>query len=225
MVIDWLYLVVGLVLLWFPRQWMRLGKAVLRRRRATARVADEPWAQREPGDPRLRFGREFSKARNYFDLLRAVAGTLAVVGWQEIPASILPAPGATSRMNWTVQGIQLGILLVGLLVQTLRTEHKRINFFAPVFFIAGLSVPLCSPWAAFFAFVLVWGANPMLQNPQAFLSLYSLLLIAFGMFFRGPREVEALAAGLMCFFPTLLSMLARRPLLVFSRKGFHSSHT
>jgi hypothetical protein len=225
MVIDWLYLLVGIVLLWFPRQWMRLGKSVLRRRRATPRGVDEPWAQREPGDPRLGFAREFTKARNYFDLLRAAAGALAVSGWKEIPASIATAPDASAQTRWTVVGIQLAILLIGLLVQTIRTEHKRLNFFAPVFFIAGLSVPLCSPWAAFFAFVLVWGANPMLQGPQAFLSLYSVLLIAFGMVFRGVRELEALAAGLMCFFPTLLSMLARRPLLVFSRKGFHTTHT
>lgn len=225
MVFDWPFLVLGIVLLWFPRQWMRLGKHVLRRKRSRSTGGDEPWARREPGDPRLSFIREFAKARNYFDLLRGAAGSLAIAGWGQITPSITAAPGEGGASYWTIFTLKVGIIFIGLLIQIIRTEHHRITFFAAVFFIAGISVPLCGPWAAIFAFVLVWGANPMFNNAQAFLSLYSILLIAFGMLLRGIGNVDALAAGLMCFFPTLVSMLSRKPLLVFSRRGFRANRS
>ena len=55
----------------------------------------EPWKQVEPSDPRLNFRREFTKGRNYMDLLRAGVSGLAIIGGLEIPASIsLDAEGS-----------------------------------------------------------------------------------------------------------------------------------
>jgi hypothetical protein len=221
MVFNWPFLTVGLVLLWFPRAWMRMGKAVLRRRRRATH--DEPWIRREPGDPRLSFRKEFGKARNYFDLLRAVAGALAIMGWHAIPASLEAAPAADGHVSlrWTVLAVKLAILLIGLLIQTIRIERNHLTFFAPVFFLAGMAVALCGPWAALFTFILVWGVNPMLPSAQAFLSFDAALMIAFGLLLGQVDRTLPVAAGGLCFLPALLSWLARRPLVVFARKGFH----
>jgi hypothetical protein len=219
MVINWPFLIVGLVLLWFPRAWMRLGKTVLRRRRRP--VHDEPWMRREPGDPRLSFRQEFGKARNYFDLLRGAAGGLAIIGWHAIPPGLDVAAGSDRSARLTLLAVKLAILLIGLLIQTVRVERKHLTFFAPVFFLAGLSVALCGPWGALFAFVLVWAVNAMLPSAQAFLSLDAVLMVAFGTLLAQTDLMLAIAAGVLCFLPALLSWLARRPLVVFARKGFH----
>ncbi len=218
MVFNWPFLLVGLLLLWFPRAWMRLGKTVLRRRRSQR--AEEPWIKRESGDPRLSFRQEFGKARNYFDLLRAVAGGLAIMGWREIPAGVALAATAGPDMRWLVLGAKLAILLIGLLAQTVRIERRHVTYFAPVFFLAGISVALCGPWGALFAFVLVWSMNPMLGNAHSFLSVDAALMWGFGALLGESERLLPIAAGLLCFFPALLSWLTRRPLVVFSRKGF-----
>jgi hypothetical protein len=59
----------------------------------------------------------------------------------------------------------------------------------------------------------------MLQNPGGFLSVYALVLGAFGAFFIGPTNQLVVAAVVFCFLPVLLSLLAHRPLVLFTRKG------
>src|SRR4051812_46844871 len=73
MMVDLPFFLLAVVLLLFPRAWMRLGWAFLRRRRRGRHGASatEPWLARQPGDPRLSFRREFTRLRNYIDLLRA----------------------------------------------------------------------------------------------------------------------------------------------------------
>jgi hypothetical protein len=124
-------------------------------------------------------------------------------------------------MALAVLAIKSLILLVGLLIQTLRFE-RRFTFYPPVFFIAGMSVPLCTAWGAFFAFVLIWGVNPMLGSAQAFLFIYAAMLLVFGMFFDGMSSKSAILAAILCFLPALLSLMAGKSLIIPSRKGTHS---
>src|ERR1019366_7561688 len=107
---------------------------------------------------------------------------------------------------------------VGLLIQTVRYERHRLLFFAPIFFLFGLSIGLCGVETAGFAFVLIWAVNPMLKNPQSFLSVYALLVGGFGWFFLDSENAPPIAALVFCFLPVLLSMLAQRPLVLFTRK-------
>lgn len=220
MVVNLTFLLVGLALLWFPRQGMRLGAVVGGRRRRRSRWKEEPWNRSEPGDPRLSVRVEFTKVRNYFDLLRGVAGSLAIVGGYGIQPALAAAPG-NRLAALQVLGLKLAILLVGLLAQTVRLERRHLSFFAPVFYLAGISVSLCGHWAALFAFILVWSVNAMFANAQAFLSAYALLLLVFGLLFRGWGNRLPLAAFVLCFLPVLLSLLTRRRLGVFTRKSAH----
>ncbi len=209
-------LLLGIALLWFPRKWMRLGMIVGSRRQKSDRNT-EGWRKPEPGDPRLRFGTEFSKVRNYFDLLRGAVGSLALVGGPWIDPG-LSAEVANRTASKQVLALQAAILFVGLLIQTIRVERRHLSFCAPIFFLAGISVTLCGPWGAFFAFALVWAVNPMFGGAQGFLGLYSLLLGGFGAVLGHRGYALPIVAFLLSFAPVMLSLLSGRPLIVFTRK-------
>ena len=189
------------------------------------RREEEPWHTSEPGDPAVGFLDEFSKIRNYVDLLRAAAGSLSVMGGLGIePCIVLALPEEpTALLAGELLVLKIGILLVGLLVQTVRYERGRFLFFAPIFFLAGLSVGLCGVNAAGFSFVLIWAFNPMLKNPSVFLMVYSLLMGIFGALFLGFTSSLMIAAVFFFFLPVLLSALAKRPLVLFSRKSVRSA--
>ena len=216
-------LLAGLLLLWFPRQWMRLGLAVRRRRRSGVpkRRDEEPWLRRDPSDQSLSLRREVRKLRNYFDLLRAAVGGVAIMGLGDIDPAIQVGEAGEPLSPWVLLALNVGILLVGLLIQTIRTERRHLTFFASVFFLAGLSITLCSPWGALFAFVLVWGLNPMVGSAVGFLTLYGVLQGVFGALFLGRHEILPVVAGVICWLPMLLSLMFRRPLVVFTRKSTH----
>jgi hypothetical protein len=222
MVVNLPILLLAIVLLWFPRQWMRLGFAVGSRRRRRAgmeRKDEEPWKTDEPGNPAVRLGAEAKKLRNYVDLLRGAAGSVAVFGGFGLQASLSAAPGAPSLIGQEVLALQLLMVLVGLLIQTVRYERNRLLFFAPIFLVCGMTIGLCGWKAALFAFALVWATNPMLKNPQGFMTIYALTIAVFGNFFQGLGDKRTFAIAFFCFLPVLLSLLAERPLVLFSRRG------
>jgi hypothetical protein len=133
------------------------------------------------------------------------------------------AETGTQIPDWQMLVLKLGIVCIGLLIQTVRYERRHVAFYAPIFFVAGLTVSLCGPWGALFAFLIVWAVNPMLSNSQAFLSVYSLAAIAFGELFHEVDRFLPVAAMLLCFLPVLLSLLARRPLMVLTRKAVRAA--
>lgn len=217
-----LFLLLGLVLLWFPRQWFRRGVSLFRRRRRKAAPAGrfvEPWNEREPGDPRVSFRAEFAKLRNYVDLLRGAAGSLVLFGGVGITPAIAVTPDASSTVVYQMLALRAVILLIGLLIQTVRHENGKFTFYPAIFYLAGLSVGLCDLRAAAFAFALIWAINPALPNAQGFLSVYALLIVAFGHLFAWQSDRSVMYAGALCFLPVLLSLLAKRPLIIPARKA------
>jgi hypothetical protein len=226
MTFDIRFLLLGLLLLWFPRQWMRRGVAFLRRRRRSAESAriTEPWKDREPGDPRLSFLVEFTKFRNYVDLLRGGAGSLVLSGGMGISAAITTLPQAPRLAVWELIGVRAVVLMIGVLIQTVRYEKNRLSFYPPIFYLAGLSVGLCDVRGAIFAFVLIWAINAALPNAQGFLTVYALLMVVFGHYFAGGGDLSAAYAGILCFTPVMLSLLSKRPLMAFTRKSTQLTH-
>ena len=208
MIVNLPLLLLALLLLWFPRQWLRLGSVLIKRRPRSAgksQASQEPWHTREPGDLSVDFLTEFSKFRNYVDLIRATAGSVCVVGGLHVEPCLRLGDDATSGQT------------MGLLV------HRRFTFYPPIFFLGGLSVALCEPFGALFAFILIWAFNPVVRNAQGFLTLYAILVLVFGMYFSGLGDKTSMFAGFLCFLPVLLSLLAQRPLVIFARKGRHST--
>jgi hypothetical protein len=225
MIVHLPYLLIAIVILWFPRQWLRVGSLLKRRRSVSSkRSATEPWNTRESGDPRLRFGVEFTKFRNYVDLLRGAGGSIAFVGLPGefgFPPCLLADEKASRYSSYAVIVIRSLILLIGLLIQTARREKGKITFYPPVFYLAGLSLGLTDPWSALFSFVLIWTLNAMFSSAQGFLSVYAVLIVAFGHLFARHGDLSVAYAGILCFLPVLLSLMANRPLVVFNRKATH----
>ena len=221
MVVHIPLLLFAALLLWFPRSWMRLGVTVLKRHRRPEHkmASEEPWRTREPGDPRLDLRTEFGKFRNYLDLLRAGAGSLALAGGMSIPPGVTVVAGASRADVWQAFTLRALVLLAGLLVQTIRYERGRLRFYPPVFYLAGVSVGLCDIRGAAFAFALVWTCNPMFGNAQGFLTLYAVFMVGFGYLFAGGGNLSAALAGLLAFLPVVLSLLTNKPLTVLARKG------
>jgi hypothetical protein len=223
MVINVPVLLFALLLLWLPRQWMRLGFSLGSRR--TKRSApgggrgQEPWKTREPGDVTVSIRDEFRKLRNYFDLLRGAAGSVAVMGGLDVDACLGVAANAPHTVELEVLVVKLLILLVGLLIQTLRFEKQRLVCFAPIFFLCGITIGLCGLKPALFAFALIWAVNPMVGGPQSFLFVYALLIFAFGRLFGELSSLLTVVAFIFCFLPVLVSLLSQRPLVLFTRKS------
>jgi hypothetical protein len=217
MAVNFLYLSLGLLLLWFPRQWLRAGAVISARRR---RHSTAPW-QREPGDPRLSYD-EFGKFRNYVDLLRAAAGSVAIMGGMGLLGAFEIIDRANGGLPKRVLVIKVAILFVGLMIQVLRRERRHLSFYAPIFYLGGLMVGVCGPWAALFAFALVWAVNPMFGNAEGFLTILGLVVTGFAVLFHDTSRLLAVAAMVLCLTPVLLALLTRRPLVVFTRKAASS---
>lgn len=221
MILNLPLLILGVLLLWFPRHWMRRGVALLQRKRRSSgseRIL-EPWKDREPGDPRVNPRVEFAKFRNYLDLLRGLAGGLALWGGLGIEPAVAPAFGAARSVELQVLVAKCLLVTIGVVIQAVRRERVRLSFFPPIFFLAGLSGAMCSHQGAIFAFVAIWIVNAGLGSAQAFLTTYSLFLFAFGVLFSGFRSVPVLLVAGLAFVPVLLSLMAKRPLMIFTRKG------
>jgi hypothetical protein len=224
--IHWSYLLLAVVLLWFPRQWLRTGRSVLKKRRkpdgALERLAG--MGARDPEDRSVQPGREFAKFRNYVDLLRAFAGGYCLIQFA------FEAEGEDAgRTAFILQSV---VLLVAVLVQSVRLE-KRVSFFAALLFLLGMTVGTCGvssvahPFsighaAGLFAFALVLAINPVIPNPRWFLTAFGVLLLPFGFVLGAAPRFVAVNAGLILLTP-LLSLLTKRPVVIFSRKAKSAS--
>ncbi len=227
MIIDLPYFILALVILWFPRQWLRFGRGATRRLRwlrRSRRHLHEQLRTREPGEVRLAVSEEFSKPRNYIDFLRALAGGLLIVGnseWEIVAAIRLETVATDATSSAAVTGLEylrMGLVLAGVVIQFLRFEG-RLTFYAPIFYLGGLGFALCGLNAGLFAFITCWilnSAAPLL--PGGFLSLYALLIFMLGLLLRGLSDSFVLFMGAVSFLPVLVSLLARRSLAIFVKR-------
>ncbi len=209
--VNWPYLLLAIAMLWFPRQWLRNGARVLKKRRkpdgAMERLAGI--GARDPEDKSVQPGREFTNFRNYIDFFRALAGGYSL--------SQFALVAGTEDAELTVLLIQAGILLVAVSIQSVRLDG-RLSFFAPIFFFVGMSVGASGHYAALFAFALVLAINPVIPNPRLFLTAYGLLLLPFGFVFSADLPQLGVNACLVLALP-LASLLTKRPLVIFTKKA------
>jgi len=224
--VNWPYLLIAVALLWFPRQWLRSGKSILKKRRkpdgALERLAG--MGARDPEDRSVQPGREFTNFRNYLDLLRAFAG-----GYGLIQFAFVPVGEDAAQTVFIIQSL---VLLVGVLIQSVRYDN-RLSFFAAIFFLLGQTVGTGgiatgeTPFSighctGLFAFALVLAINPIIPNPRWFLTAFGLLLLPFGFVFGAAMPLVTVNA-LLILLPPLLSLLTKRPVVIFSRKAKSSS--
>ena len=161
---------------------------------------------REPGDMALRFSEEFTKLRNYVDFGRAAVGCLA------LRASIVGGPGQF--------GLELGleecVVLVAVLLQTVQWRGQ-FRLYPPVFFATGLALAICGWPAALAGAALAWVLNLVLPTPTLFLFVEALTVGLFA-YLLNPSWLLAVLAMAVFYLPLLVSVLARQPLSVISRR-------
>ena len=165
MTIDWLPFLIAVLLLWLPRQVLRLGGKVLRFGGRRRKIRDtNPAHVREHGDPAVSLREEIAKPRNTIDLLRATLGSVVILGaFEGIEPALRAGPGADAAELQRVFFLQIAVLLAGVLIQTFRYEG-RLTLFAPIFYLSGLTFGMCGFYPALFALVLVWTINLGLPN-------------------------------------------------------------
>ena len=209
--ISWPYLLIAVALLWFPRQWLRTGKTILRKRRkpdgALERLAGI--GARDPEDRSVQPAREFANFRNYVDLFRALAGGYCLTQFA------FRAGGEGSDDIAVI--IEALVLLAAVLIQTVRFDG-RLSFYAAIFFFVGLNTGASAHYANLFAFALVLAINPVIPNPRMFLTAYGLLMLPFGFLLGADATMLGVCSGLV-LLPPLLSLLTKRPVVIFSRKA------
>ncbi len=206
--IHWFYLALALALLFFPRQWMRLGK--LKKGHRKERETLEKFAQdgaADPEDKSVRLGRELRSLRNYLDFFRGALGAMAL--WE--------FSFTAERGDWVVLVAKYGILLVAVLIQTIRWR-QRITWFAAIFFFAGISVGMGNHVAGSLAFLLTCTINPVIPTPRVFVGAFGVLLLPFNYFLGDGGMLHASVNMGLVLLPVLLSLLTKRPMVVFTRK-------
>lgn len=213
--LHWPYLLAALAMLWFPRQWLRSGKSILKRRRkpdgALKRLAGI--GVRDPEDRSVQPGKEFTNLRNYIDFFRALAGGYCLVAYA------FTADGKEPEQ--TAFLVQSLVLLVAVVIQCVRYD-ERLSFFAAIFYLVGLNVGVSEHYAGLFAFALTLAINPVIANPRLFLTAYGLLMLPFGFALNADYKLLAVNVCLVLLVP-LASLLTKRPVVIFSRKAKHAA--
>jgi len=212
MTIHWPYLILALLMLWFPRQWMRLGK--LWRNKRKERETMERFAQdgaNDPDDKSVRLKRELRNPRNYLDLLRSFLGAFAL--WRF-------SFEAGADREGLVLAVCAVVTFVGVLIQSLRWR-ERITFFAAIFYYAGMSCGMGDGYPGALAFLLVCAVNPVIPTPRVFVSVYALLLLPFNFLLSEDEDFALFNAAfntLILLVPVLWSLMVKRPMVIFTRR-------
>lgn len=202
-IIDYWLLSIALLLLWFPRQWLRAGERLVELPNVRRKLSKG----RDPRDQSLPWREEVFRLRNWIDLGRALIGGIAVVH-----VCFEAAPDAPRTIGLVLLLTKAAILLVAILVQTIRLESGRLTLFAPVFFSCGLAIPLLGWMPAVFAFVMTWTISRALHGPGMFLFAFAGLQSVFAhLMLSASPPIILLSAGLT-WTPVLVSAIFRRRL-------------
>ena len=209
MIVNYWILGLALLLLWFPRQWLRLGGKVLGRN--TAHQPAQPSVERDLRDASISFKSEIGKARNWVDLARAAAGAVALNS-----ACFAVELGAAKSIAPTIFALKGVLLLIAVLVQAIRLE-SRVRLVAPIFFVLGLSFGLIGWQSALFAFVTVWTCNLVIPNAGVFLFAAASFQIAFGLLLARGLLTYQLLSACLAILPLILSGMLNRPLVQLNK--------
>ncbi len=203
MLVNYWLLSVAVLLLWFPRQWLRAGRTVVE----LPNLRKKLQTSHDPRDLSLRWREEFFKARNWVDLLRALIGGLAVV-------HVCVGLSCTAARDVGVQilVIKALVLLIAVILQTVRIEYGKMTLVAPVFFIFGLSFPLIGWMPALFSIIMVWVMNRALPTVSMFLFAFAALQVGFGYLLGYSSLKLVLLSAALAWMPVLWGAATHRRL-------------
>lgn len=201
MSVHYPYLVFALLLLWFPRAWLRHGIRVTPK---PPRKVNQAKEERDPHERGVKVLSEATKSRNWVDLLRAAVGAYGV---SEVVFTVSGLPG-THIPTLVCQG---AILLVAVLIQTVRLEG-RLSFFAPIFFIQGLAIGVGGGLVGLLAMLGSWALTPILPGAGAVLFVQGGLALSLGLLLQSCEPRLLMVVTGVTWLPVLLSILLRKRL-------------
>lgn len=208
-----IFLLIGLILLWTPRSWLRLGKP--NKTRKSLKPTGGPTRDRLPGDHSLWVEEEFMRSRNWLDFIRSIAGCFAVVtAIPPVVHGLVAVPGiSTSSFAFGAEAV---ILMAAVIIQLIRVE-ERLTLYPPIFFVMGMSFALVGWKAGIIGFIAIWAINLVLPNPAIFLTTYGAGMVILSIFFGAEIRPTILMAAL-AVLPPVVAVLFRRRLAQFRKR-------
>lgn len=203
MTVHYLFLAFALLLLWFPRNWLRHGARVTSPKASRGAGAAKP--ERDPHDRTVKPLTEAGKSRNWVDLLRGMVGAYGVTA-----VAILPPDNVAGAHAATVS-LQTGVLVAGLLFQMLRLEG-RLSLFAPIFYLQGLTFGVAGGLVGVLAMVGSWALSPVLPGAGALLFIQGGLALILGLLMQNTEPTLLMAVTGVIWLPVLASVLLRKRL-------------
>jgi hypothetical protein len=201
--INYTFLFFSLLLLWFPRGWLRHGWRVTPK---PPRRINEAKVERDPYERSVKLATEATKSRNWVDLFRSVVGTYGVM------AMAITPPANTTLAHTPTVSLQAAILGVAVFIQMVRLEG-RFSLFAPIFFLQGIAFGAGGPMVGFFAMIGCWALSPVLPGPGAVLFVQGALALALGLLLHSNEEpLPFLIIACVTWVPVLLSVLFQKRL-------------
>jgi hypothetical protein len=199
-----LFLTFALLLLWFPRGWLRHGARVtssraLRSAEVAARV------ERDPHDRSVKPLAEAAKSRNWVDLFRGVVGAYGITA-----VAILPPVGLVGVHGPTV-ALQGVVMVAGVCFQMLRLEG-RLSLFAPVFYLQGVTFGVAGLQVGLLAMVGSWALSPVLPGAGAILFVQGGLALSLGLMMQSAEPTLLMVTTGVVWLPVLGSVLLRKRL-------------
>ena len=199
---SYVYLALSLLLLWFPRNWLRFGVRVTPK---PPRKYNQTKVERDPYDKSVKPLGEAAKSRNWLDLFRAMIGAYGVlrVAEQQAQGELADAP--------VLLALAAGALLVGTMVQMIRLQG-RLSLFAPIFFLQGLTFGATGGMVGTIAMLGTWGLSPVLPSAGALLFVQGAAALCLSLLLRGADPVLGMVAAGVTWVPVLISVLFRKRL-------------
>lgn len=201
MLVHYPFLVFALLLLWFPRAWLRHGLRVTPK---PPRRVNQVKEERDPFERGVKPLKEGAKSRNWVDLLRAAVGSYGLT----TVAFTAPGLPGTHVPTLVAQG---AILAMAVLFQMIRLEG-RLSFFAPIFFLQGMTFGVCGGLVGGLTMLGTWALSPVLPGAAALLFVQGGLALVLGLLLQvvEPRLLMILAATI--WMPVVLGVLMRKRL-------------
>lgn len=203
MSIHYPFLIFSLLLLWFPRGWLRHGMRVTPK---PPRRINEAKVERDPYERSVKLIVEAAKSRNWVDLFRGAVGAYGVT------AASVTQTDASAAQNTLILSAQAAVLVVAVFIQMVRLEG-RFSLFAPIFFLQGVAFGVGGPLVGILAMIGCWGLSPMLPGPAAVLFVQGGVALSLGFLLHPeqPPHLPLILAG-VTWTPVLVSVLLQKRL-------------
>ena len=198
---SYVFLALGVLLIWFPRNWLRFGMRVTPK---PPRKYNQAKTERDPYDRSVSPVVEGVKSRNWLDLFRAMVGS-----WVVFVVADEYAGGAA--LNSTALTIATCVLGVGVLIQMIRMEG-RLSLFAPIFFLQGMNFGVNGLTIGAITMLGAWALSPVLPSAGALLFVQGASTLCLGLLLRDAEPLLAMIVAGLTWTPVLIGVLLRKRL-------------